>query len=274
MYKYKIIASDLDGTLLNNIGEISNENINSITALCGRGAVFAPCTGRTYSEIPETIKNISCIRYFIHSNGAVVYDRQTGKRILNCIDHVTSKKVLDILNSFDTHITFRHNGECFVDSRFQNDDCFDYFNVIMAHQIVVRDFSVLLDDFEKISYDIDNVEVFSAFFHSYEDKVRCRKLIEQNKNLKTVEAGEFNLEIMSSDAGKGRALYALADMIGVDYADTVSIGDSDNDSSVTQAAGLGLAVSNACDSLKELADEVICSNEEHVVSYVLSHYFS
>ena len=209
-----VLISDLDGTLLNDDGEISKENIDAITTFYNKGIAFVPCTGRTYSEIPEKIVNIPGIRYIIHSNGAVVYDRENETRILNCIDRNTAKTVWDIFDSFETHITFRHNGQCFVDSRFQNDASFEYYNVIVPHQIVVRDFSVLLDNFKKVSYEHDNIEVFSVFFHNYEDKVRCKKLIEQTKKLKTVEASEFNLEIMSIDAGKGSALCSLADMLG------------------------------------------------------------
>lgn len=272
MGKYKIIASDLDGTLLDDEGNISIENINAIKALGNKGVVFVPCTGRTYSEIPETIKNIPGVRYFIHSNGAVVYDRETGTRITNCIDKNTSKTVWDILSSFDAHLTFRHNGKFFADSRFQTNEFFEYYNVMVAHRIVVRDFSVMLDNFKKDGYELDNIEVFSAFFHNYEDKVRCREVIEQTKKLKTVEANEFNLEIMSVDAGKGTALCSLADMLGVLYDETIGVGDSDNDSSLITSAGMGLATSNACDSLKEIADEIICSNKEHIAEYILKHY--
>lgn len=272
MKNYKIIASDLDGTLLNDDGEISKENIDAITTFYNKGIAFVPCTGRTYSEIPEKIVNIPGIRYIIHSNGAVVYDRENETRILHCIDRNTAKTVWDIFDSFETHITFRHNGQCFVDSRFQNDASFEYYNVIVPHQIVVRDFSVLLDNFKKVSYEHDNIEVFSVFFHNYEDKVRCKKLIEQTKKLKTVEASEFNLEIMSIDAGKGSALCSLADMLGVAYDETIGVGDSDNDNTLIKSAGLGLATSNACESLKEIADEIICSNEEHIAEYILKHY--
>lgn len=272
MKKYRIIASDLDGTLLKDDGKISIENINAITDIYNKGIVFVPCTGRTYSEIPENIINIPGIRYIIHSNGAAVYDRENKTHILNCIDRKTAKSVLDIVNPFETHITFRHNGKCFVDSKFQDDLSFEYYNVIAPHQLVVRDFAVFLDDFKKVIYTLDNIEMFSVFFHNYEDKVYCKKLIEKTQKLKTVEASEFNLEIMSVDAGKGTALYSLADMLGVSHNETIGVGDSDNDNSLISAAGLGLATSNACDSLKENADEIICSNEEHIAEYILKHY--
>ena len=57
MKTYKIIASDLDGTLLNSSSEISKENIDAINNLNEKGVAFVPCTGRTYSEIPDKIKN-------------------------------------------------------------------------------------------------------------------------------------------------------------------------------------------------------------------------
>ena len=69
------------------------------------------------------------------------------------------------------------------------------------------------------------------------------------------------------------ALHALCDMVGVSYLDTISVGDSDNDISITESAGLGIAVSNANELLKEVADEVICSNDEHIAAYLLAHYF-
>lgn len=273
MKKYKIVASDLDGTLLNNESKISRENLCAINELLARDVQFVPSSGRTLSEMPAEIVANSAIRYIIYSNGAVVFDRQTGKRSLTCIPNSMVQKILDMLNTYETHITIRHNGESVVDSAFQSDYHYDYYNVCESHCAAVREFANFVDNFEKYSYSVDNAEVISAFFHSYDDKMICKNYFEKNCNMRVVEASEYNLEIMNINAGKGNALHCLADMIGIDYADTISIGDSDNDESITKAAGLGLAVSNACDSLKEIADEIICSNEEHAVAYVLSRYF-
>ena len=101
----------------------------------------------------------------------------------------------------------------------------------------------------------------------------CKEKIEQLGGLRITGVSEYNLEIMNQDAGKGNALRWLAKANDIAQADTISVGDSDNDVSIIEAAGLGLAVSNACDSLKEVADNIICSNEEHIVPYILSHYF-
>ena len=273
MKPYRIIASDLDGTLLNNKSEVSPENLEAIAQLTKMGVHFVPCSGRTLAEIPPVIRNNPSIRYFIYANGAVVWDRIENKHIFNCISNSTGREILDLLTNYEAHLTIRHNGQCIVDAAFQNDAAFDYYNVIEAHQDCVLNYAVLLDDFLSYAYEADNVEVFSVFFRNYEDKLTCKEQLEKNKDLRVVEASEYNLEIVSSTAGKGNALYSLADLLGIDRATTMSLGDSDNDSSITQAAGLGLAVADACNELKAVADEIICSNEEHAVAYVLAHYF-
>lgn len=273
MTAYKIVASDLDGTLLNNNAKVSTENLAAISALLQKGVQFVPSSGRTLAEIPKEILDISDIRYIIHSNGAAVLDRLTGKRILTCIPNNVVQDILAVLSPYDFHLTLRHDGKCLVDGRYQTAEDYVHYNVIEAHQDCVLNYGEYLDDLLAYAKNADNVEVVSVFFHNYEDKMTCKKLLEQSGKLRVVEACEFNLEIVHIDAGKGNALYQLADMLGVDRAATISLGDSDNDSSITQAAGLGLAVSNACDSLKAVADEIICSNEEHVVAYVLANYF-
>lgn len=273
MKNYKIVASDLDGTLLNNASQVSRENIEAIARLTARGVWFVPCSGRTFAEIPAEIRENENIRYIIHSNGAVVLDKQTGHRIQTCVSNALAHEIMDLLTTCQTHITIRCDGNCYVDSRYQTPEAFNYYNVIEAHVDCVRNYAQHRDDFVQMAYGFDNAEVFSAFFHSYEEKMTCKKKLEATGKLRVVEASEYNIEIMNIEAGKGNALYALCDLLGVDYTETISMGDSDNDSSVTQAAGLGLAVENACDSLKAIADEMICSNEDHAVAYVLNHYF-
>ena len=274
MHTYKLIASDLDGTLLDNSACVSRENLDAIAALSKMGVHFVPCSGRTFSELPAVLKENENIRYVIHSNGAVVFDTKTGKRILNCLSNELCRKVLDILNSFKTHVTFRMNGKCYVDARFQDAASWDFYNVCEAHRTVVRDYAIYLEDFNEKSYGADNVEVLVAFFHDHDEKLSCIEKLKKEPRIHVVELDENNIEVVCSTAGKGNALISLCALLDIDISETISLGDSGNDISITQTAGLGLAMSNAFDSLKAVADEVICSNEEHVAKYILEHYFS
>ena len=112
-----------------------------------------------------------------------------------------------------------------------------------------------------------------VFFLSEADRQACVEEL--------IEAGMFGFiewdgltycEIFSKNAGKGNALLALADRIGCRREQTIGVGDSTNDLTLIRSAGLGLAMSNACRALKNEADEVICSNDEHAVQYILEHY--
>jgi len=271
---YQIIATDLDGTLLNSKAEISRENREAIQKLTDKGIFVVPSSGRTLSEIPKELRESREIRYIIHSNGAVVLDKLTGERILSCLSKALSQKVWDIVTSYDTHLTVRYDGRCFVDSRFQSDEDYEYYHVCIPHQTVVKNFAEHLENFEQQIRSVEDIEVFSVFFHNPEERIACRKVIEGTDGLSVVDVDPNNLEIISGKAGKGTALYALADKLGIDRTATIAVGDSDNDKSIVKAAGMGISVSNACDELKALADEIICSNEEHAMAYILEHYFN
>ncbi len=273
MKKYKIVCSDLDGTLLDSNAEVSKENLAAIDELTKKGCYFVPSTGRCFSELPEEIKNNPSIRYFICSNGTVLFDRKTNKSILTCVSNETSRKILNVLKKYETHISVRQNGYCNVDALYANEEAFDYYNVCQPHRVVVNAYAIFREDFKRFCDEADNVEVISVFFKSYDELLACKEEVENLGGLRIVAVSDYNLEILNEKAGKGNALHHLADMLDVAYTDTISIGDSDNDSSIIEAAGVGLATSNACEVLKKIADEIICSNDEHVVAYVLSHYF-
>ena len=85
MVDYRIVASDLDGTLLNSSDLVSEENWAAIAEMKARGVHFVPCTGRTLNEMDPLIRDNSNVRYLIQSDGAVVYDKETDRRITACM---------------------------------------------------------------------------------------------------------------------------------------------------------------------------------------------
>lgn len=268
---YQILASDLDGTLLNHNSEISSENLLAIQQFVEKGGYFVPSSGRTLSEISEELRCNPYIRYIIHSNGATVHDLKTGDSILMCVEKEDAARMLDILYSYNIHLTVRQGGRCYMDAEFQNEEAYSYYNVWEVHKEVITKYGEAQTGFKEFVYTLDNIEMVSVFFHSDEELEVCRKRLLDTGVLRVAEGWLHNLEICSVQAGKGKALLRLADLLQVAHEDTIAVGDSDNDTTMIEAAGLGLAVSNACDKLKEQADRVICSNEEHAIAYIVSH---
>ena len=114
--------------------------------------------------------------------------------------------------------------------------------------------------------------MFCTFFEKDDDLEKCKQIFLDTDKLCVAQSDPHNLEVFLSVAGKGNALKALSDAIDVDISDTVAVGDSTNDISLIKAAGLGLAMENACDALKIAADKVICNNDEHSAKYILDNF--
>ncbi|MBE5867707.1 MAG: HAD family phosphatase [Lachnospiraceae bacterium] len=272
MPEYKIVASDLDGTLLRNDATISEENKRAIEEMTKLGVHFVPSTGRAYGELDAEVKSNPHVRYIIHSNGAVIYDTKTGKRYTKCLPPQWAKFILDILWECNALLIVRHEGNGYVDAKRLNEQEYEYSHINAYCREFMETFCVPVDDFKDFCYSLDEIEMVGAFFHDNDQRLACMKRFEDTGELIVASIAASNLEVFSIEAGKGNALLRLADMLGVDRQATISVGDSTNDSTSIQAAGLGLAMSNGVDKLKEIADEVICSNEEHAMAYILEHY--
>ena len=92
---YKIIATDLDGTLLNSQGNVSPENWEAIRKLQELGVLVVPTTGRVFEELSLQLRESPLFRYYITSGGAAIYDKETGKNYDLGIPRLLADEVLD-----------------------------------------------------------------------------------------------------------------------------------------------------------------------------------
>ncbi len=273
MRRYKLVAGDLDGTLLNNQSMVSQENLQAIEALAKKGIPFVPISGRTFGDMPQPLKENPFIRYFIYSNGAAVWDRQTDERILFCIPRKIVGQILEILTAYKVHLTVRCNGKTYVDATGQTDEAFAFYHVCGPHQKVIKNHGEYQEGFGDFLSFLDQVEGISIFFHDEAEQAECTARLAALHQLSMVESWPYCLEIFNPDAGKEKALISLANWLNIRMEETIAVGDGGNDLAMLQAAGLGLAVSNATEKVKARADEVICSNEEHAIRHIYFHYF-
>ncbi len=272
MANYKIVATDLDGTLFNANVEISPENNAAIKALFDKEIYFVPSSGRTLCEIPKELTESPYIRFISFSNGASVYDKETGNTMLSCLDRAMTNKMFDIIERFETHITIRHGGHNYGDANTADDKSCKYLNVESGHRRLLNTYGRFLPNFKAFYRGAEDIEMVSLFFHNDDDRIKCKELLEKIFDLTLASSMPYNLEICSSSAGKGNGILNLAKYLRVNKEEIIAVGDSENDIPAIKAAGLGLAVENACDALKETADEVICDNNSHVVEYILNKY--
>ena len=271
MNTYKIISTDLDGTLFDEKGHISAENEAAIRELTARGVLVVPNSGRCMAEMPAIIKDHPLFRYLIQSDGAVVYDKQTGKRLMHCMPKSVTDVVFEILTDYRCSVSVRQNGLCYVRDTAHNDA--DY----AANKVADgwRDYFYTIatpTDFSLFTQPDTAVEMICVFFADMEERAACTKQLQALGTVQVASTASNNIEIFSVDAAKGKALLALAASLGIDSKDTIGVGDSTNDSDMILRAGLGLVMENACPELKALGGTVICHHRDHAMRYILEHF--
>ena len=271
--KYKIVASDLDGTLLNEEQAVSEENFRAISEMKRLGVEFVPTTGRGMNEVDISLINSPDIRYIITSNGAVVFDKKLGKRILTrYISRDSMSLILDTVRPYNVFIVVHEGGKTYYDKDKYNPEFLNICGVGEYYGYIIGKYAEAVENFESFLLSSCEVELMSLFFELDEGLRSGKQIFEDSGRLCAASPSPNYLEVYSSDAGKGKTLAAFADKIGVDIEDVIAVGDSNNDATLIEKAGLGLAVANACDALKEIADQTICENSEHIAKYVLEHF--
>lgn len=271
---YRLIATDLDGTLLNREGRISPENRKAIEEMVRRGVHFVPASGRCFMELPTELQESEFIRYYILSGGATVYDKKTDRYEMTCPEKSVMKWVLDTIFQFSVCL-FAHTGKAsYVDAAQHNPDSLASYNMspYWVKYALVKEKP--MENLKEHLYSLDKIPMLVAFFSNLDDLKVCKDILSQEKEILVVQSDPCNLEVVSRKAGKGNALLYLADSIGLSREETIAVGDSYNDKTMLEVAGLSLAMENAMPEMKMISDEVICDNDSHCAKYVLDHYLT
>ncbi len=271
---YKIIASDLDKTLLGLDQRVSKENWKAIEDLCEKGVHFVPASGRTYEEMPTELLESPLIRYYITSNGTMVYDKAANKTYGLLMSRELGHYVLDTVYSYPTCLMIHGDNRSYVEERTHNPRDYAAFNMNEYWIAFAMDKETAVPNLREFAYGLPGIQAVIPFFQNKEDLKACKALLEKDSRLMVAQSDPHELEIFASEAGKGNALILLSDLLQIDRADTIAVGDSTNDRSMVEAAGLGLAMDNAVPELKAVADQVICHYTQHSAQYILEHFIA
>ena len=271
MSNYRLIASDLDGTFLNSEMKVTPENNAAIAALLERGILFVPASGRSFYEMDTALQENPLMRYYINSDGAVDFDKKTGERDTACMDRALCNRIFDILQEYIGFIVLHYDGNAYYDPDKMNPEGLALHRITPYYGALVAQQDLAAEHFTAFCRSREEVEQIFVFFHSDEEMAECRGRLEAIPEIQVVSSEPGTFEIVSAQAGKGNGLKRLAKKLGVPIEQTIAVGDSCNDLSMLQAAGLSLAVSNGWEQVKEQADRVICSNDEHIVAYIAEH---
>lgn len=268
-----LLAFDLDGTLLDDDKGIPPENLRALEAAADRDFVLVPATGRMVPGIPANVRALPFCRYYIVSNGAGVYDAAEDRLLLRA--DIPAELALRCCEHMDTLpvIYDCYQGDSGYMTRSMYDNCEDYFPFEPHMYEMVK---LLRRPVEELKAFLrrkgEPVQKMQMFFRPRDLALRARELERFPAlfpELSATTSVSNNIEINSARAGKGKAILALAELLGIPPENTVAFGDGTNDCEMLRMAGLGVAMANADPAVKALADEITDTNNAAGVARVI-----
>ena len=259
----RLIAFDLDGTLLRSDKSISPRTMHALHAAQERGVLLVPATGRLYRSLPEALLDEQLSRYFILVNGAQVYDIRENKAVSTAeIPLETALRVLDYLDGFPViYDCYQDNWGWMTRSMQENAAAF----VPIDHSLrMVRSLRTPVDELKAYLRE-QNRSVQKLQLFTPDDALRLgllKDLAERFPSLSVSTSMPCNIELNDAHANKGEAIASLAAYLGLPMEATMAIGDGLNDRSMIRMAGVGVAMANAAPEILAIADETTASCDE------------
>ena len=279
------IATDMDGTLLNEHQMVSEENRKALEAVMDSGGQVIVATGRSYKEARFALDQINFHCPIISLNGAAVYTQKGELLDSNPMQRNSLLDTVKLLEELGLYFevytnrgTYSKNPEKAIDSLV---DIFLSANPDQDEQRV-RDFAegrikygflFETDDYYQLINEED-IEIYKILIFSTNTNQLKNTAAELVKidGLTVTSSGKGNIEINRSGISKGNALETLLEKLQISLEETIAIGDNLNDVSMFEKAGLSVAMGNASDEIKRLCKDVSLTNEEDGVAHIIYKY--
>ena len=268
----RLIGLDLDGTALTSDKVLTPHTKEVLEECLAKGIQILPATGRAKSGIPEYLTQIKGIRYAILSNGASVLDMKEDKVLYqNCISWERALEVFDILETYNTFYDVYALGSGWCEARFY--DRVGEYNIEKHIEELIRISRTRVDDLRAwVKENKVPVEKINMFFAKEEERQKAFRELSKIEDLAVTCSLGNNLEINGATCNKGDAMMNLGKILDIPEESIMACGDGNNDFEMVKMAGVGVAMKNGEESLKEVADFVTKTNDEEGVAYAIEHF--
>lgn len=288
---YKLIAIDLDGTLLNSYGQISEKNRNALNKAKEHNAELIIASGRTTDSVRNIANDIGAKGYIICGNGSLIYDLQKEEIIYD--KFIDKKKALQIIEICEQNsIYYNIYTENMVITKTLNNNVLFYYQENASKPDNKKTKINIVQDIYKYVEELENQHILkitisdsnSIIFNGIIRKLRnikdidvldvahmSRKIIKTGTEETVIEY--YYTEITSKNVDKWYAIEYLMDKLNIQRQEVMAIGDNVNDKMMIENAGCGVAMGNSAPYIKESADIVVSNNNEDGVAEVIEQNF-
>lgn len=271
----RLIALDLDGTLLDSEKRISPHNRSALEAAAAQGIHIVPTTGRFFDAMPPCVRDLPFVRYAVTCNGAAIYDSVERRNVSSSLIPLgTALAILDALDGFDCIY------DCYMDdwgwNSASNVAKADEYALDVHYAAMIRDLRTHVPDLKEhlrsTGHDVQKLLAYVKDPTLYGPITA--KIAEVAPWIIATASNTRMFEFNAADAHKGAALARLAAHLGFGIENVMSFGDGLNDLTMVRDAGFGVAMANAVPEVLAAAKFVAPSNDEDGVAVAIERVFS
>ncbi|OCA97805.1 Cof-type HAD-IIB family hydrolase [Clostridium beijerinckii] len=277
MNNIKVIIMDVDGTLTNGKKVITEKTKNALIKAQENGVILILASGRPTSGLMDFAKELKMDEnhgLLVSFNGAKVVDCETNKVLFNETMSVEQgQAVLEHMKKFDVNPMIDKGDYMYVNDVFNNEIHYnDTILNIIQYESRGGKFKLCEKDDLAAFADYPLNKILTAGDPEYL-QVHYKEMMEPFKDtLSCMFTAPFYFEFTAEGIDKAKALDTVLIPMGYKKEEMIAFGDGHNDASMVKYAGIGVAMANAVDDLKAIADEITLSNEEDGIAYTLSKY--
>ncbi len=266
----RLIAFDLDGTLLNADKILTPRNRAALEHAAEKGIQIVPTTGRLFKAIPSEIRQFPFLRFAVTINGAAVFDTETGDNLYRA--EIPLEQAIGIMTYLDRfpiiYDCYKDNTGWMTRSMQDQAEVFApstyYVHSIRTNRKPVPELKEFL---RQQGGSVQKIQLFSTDLELRTELLH--ELPVRFAHLAVSSSVPRNVEINHENAHKGAALAALSAHLGLDRSQVMAFGDGLNDISMIREAGIGVAMQNAVEEVKAAADLITGSCEESGVAQII-----
>ncbi len=268
----RLIAVDMDGTLLRGDSGISPRTRQVVQSVIDAGYYVVPTTGRSYRNAVYVLREFAGISYYVNANGAIAVQAQ-GEKVIHTqsIPYQTAREICDLAGQYELFVELYEGLDAYVDQfgvkyLYRAGLMKSYCDQLLSTDIELDSLDSFVEDPGR---KIGKIHIVCM---NVDQKFRLKRQIDALRGVNPVSVIPINLEIVQGSWSKADGLDRLVRYLGLKPENVLAIGDSDNDLEMLKWAGASVAMGNGNQHVKEVADYVTSGNEDDGVAEALLKY--
>ncbi len=267
--RYPLIVSDFDGTLVGSDGNVSKENREAIARYVAAGGTFVVSTGRLPSGILPRVRELGLEGFVCCCQGAIIMDIQSGDLVLDGkLSQSATLAACKEMEGLGLHIHAYDLWEYYAN---MDDEALKIYEKAVgskAKLVTDKPLSSFIEETGLRAY-----KLLAMVEEAQSDEILQKLAASKSEEYALTKSASFLVEVISPNYTKGTAITFLAERLRIEAEQCVAVGDQRNDLEMIEAAGVGIAVKNADDKLKERANYVLeYTNDENAIAKIIEKY--